>query len=393
MLNDIEKIVKQEIGSEGKTILDDVFREHGIDVEDLDDISRLEDILYEELRERFGIEKAETVADRMKKKRLSEELRQIRRDKKSEVRARRRFEILKELGELSLNLNELKEAEDHFDDLYALSESSGRDEMLAVALESLAELYIMENDTGKLEERAKEMIRLSKKIGDETVRAKGIRFAGLAAWRKSNLEEGLNYLKSSLDMFYEEEQMEEVAKVLRDIGDLHVMNGDLEQGIKCYREAAEEFGKVGMYYERVNLLMEIGMILSDTDEVEEAVKIFERAQSESEEHSFYDYRGWCLFNLGELYMEEGRWEAADNSLKEAISIFEGQKDADGEAGAKMAYGLSLIERGKLQEGEKMLKRALKIFRGADSPEPQVKTLFHLSKVQKQIGGCLKSKNR
>ncbi len=376
LIKEVEEILKEEFGGRGEKILDDVFEQ----CEDELDLFKLEDILYLKIKEiGYDIQRAEMVVDKIKKIRFSQELKKPSTDDRDEL------QILKKIGDVCVNLDELEEAEQHYQKMYSLSEERGQNGSVICALESLAELYLLKDKIEVVERNANEMIKRAKVLGEETLEAKGIKIAGIAAWRKHDGKEALNYLERALEIFKKKGMREEMGKVRRDMGDIYIDLGELQDGIEFYRKAADDFRGVGLNYERVSLLMEIGMILSDTGDYETAIKFLEKAQKESEEHLFNNHKAWCLFNLGELFLEKERYEEAENALKEAVELFVIQEDIHGEAGAKMAYGRWLLEKGKLEEAEYLFKEALNIFKKTGLLESQLSVHQYLSRIHKKKG--------
>lgn len=381
----VKEILRQEIGPTGIEILERFLKrpEKGLSLEELSDF---EDFCYENIIDLgLGIEKAETVAERVKKIRLLKELKELKRERKSELLIRKKYEILRELGEISLNLNQLKESDNFFDRAYRLSERAENDEMMLETLESQAELYLMMDREEEVEKRAKEIIKKASEIGDDVSEARGIRLAGISSWRKQDFAEGLNYLERALNIFEENNLFEEMGKVRRDLGDLHVGKGDLDKAIEFYQEAVEDFEDCGRYYEKINLLMEIGMILSEEGRKKKAVDSFEKAKDDCEKHSFDDLKSWCFYNLGELILETEELQKAGDLLKKSIELFEKQNDLHGLAGANMAYARLKKEKNEFDEAELKYKKALDLFQIVELPDSKVATMYELSEVQIKQG--------
>ncbi len=381
----VKEILRQEIGPTGIDILENFLKEAEKCLS-LEELSDFEDFCYENIIDLgLGIEKAENVADRVKKIRLLKELKELKRERKSELLIRKKYEILRELGDISLNLNQLREAENFFDRAYRLTERTENYEMMLETLESQAELYLMMDREEEVEKRAKEMIKKASEIGDDVSEAKGIRLAGISSWRKQDFTEGLNYLDRALKIFEENDLFEEMAKVKRDLGDLHVDKGDLDKAIEFYQEAVEDFEECGRHYEKINLLMEIGMILSEEEAEERVIDLFEKAKEDCEKHSFDDLKSWCFYNLGELILEYGGLKRAGDLLKKSIDLFENQNDLLGLAGANMAYARLKKERNEFDDAEDYYKKALDLFQIVELPDSKVAAMYELSEVQVKQG--------
>ncbi len=381
---EIREILKRSLDKKGEKIFDD-FKEGKKEELSLEDLEKFEERLYDEIKQSYGVEKAEDIVDRVKKVRLSIQLARLEKESKSKIVLRRRFEVLKDLGDVCLNLNELEGAKKHYEEMLSLSKTLGRGETVVSSLKSLAELYLFEGDIEKVKKKANEIIERGKELDDDVKRAEGIRLAGIAAWRKDNSQEALNYLKRALDLFKEEETTEKIATVQRDIGDIHIDEEDHEKGIEFYRKASEDYGEVGMIYERINLLQEIGMILSDTGEMERAIELFEKVEKEAGEHSLVNIKAWSILNSGELYIEEGDLTAGRKKLEKAVKMFEDQEDLYGEAGAKLAYGKALSKSGEEKEAERFLKRSVKLFDRLNILDSKTEGLYQLASAQKDLG--------
>jgi len=331
-----------------------------------------------------GIDKAEEVVDRIKKIRLSHQLKKLQEGSKSKIHYRNKYEVLKELGNVSLNLNQLEEAEVYFDEMLEVSEEFGKKEMIIDSLKMKAELYIVLDELKRVEDNARRMIELSRGSGNRVMEGEGIKLAGIVAWRKGDHREGINYLEDSLEIFKERGLKERTASVYRELGDLHVSVGDHEEGVRYYKKAAEDFGEAGMLYERVNMLLEIGIILTETER-KGAIEYLELAEEESLENSFFDFAGWSSLNLGEIFLEKGGCEKAEEKCWKALELFEKVGDAHGEGGAKLALGRTMACKSELSEAENVLKNALNIFRKLGLSESEAETCYRLAEVQKEKG--------
>jgi len=380
---EIKEVLERELGLKGIEMLEDFL---GDDKEELSEgkVKELEDHVFEKVRGEKGIDKAEEVVDRIKKIRLSYQLKKLKQGNKSRIHYKKMYEVLKELGNVSLNLNQLEEAENYFSEMHQVSEEFGKKEMIIDSLKSNAELYLVLNDLGKVEKNARRMIELAGELGNRVMEGEGIKLAGIVSWRKGDHKEGMNYLNDSLKIFKERGLKEKIASVYRELGDLHVNMEDYEKGLEYYNKAAEAFGKSEMFYERVNMLLEIGMIKSERGE-DEAVEYLELAKEESLENSFFDFAAWSCLNLGEIYLEEGRFKKAEKMSRSALKLFQRVGDKHGEGGAKLTLGRSIAGKNELSEAEKILKEALSTFRKLELPESEAETRFRLAEVQKEKG--------
>jgi len=388
-LNEIKEVLEQKLGAQGIEILEDFLD----DKEELskDDFEELEDHVFEKVKGEKGIDRAEEVVDKIKKIRLSYQLKKLREGSKSKIHHRNKYEVLKELGNVCLNLNQLEEAEDYFNKMIKVSKEFGKKEMIIDSLKSEAELHLVLDELDRVEENARRIIELSRDPGSRVTEGEGIKLAGIVAWRKGDHQEGINYLNDSLEIFKEQGLRESTASVYRELGDLHVSVEDYEKGVRYYKKAAEDFGEAGMLYERVNMLLEIGIILSETER-EGAIEYLELAEEESLENSFFDFAGWSSLNLGEIFLEKGRCEKAEEKSWKALELFEKVEDMHGEGGAKLTLGRSIACKGELSKGEDVLINALNIFSKLGLSESEAETCYRLAEVQKEKGDYDRAKD-
>ncbi len=377
----IKEVLERELGVRGNKILEEFLNSKKEELSE-EKIEDLEDRVFEKVKENYGIERAEEIVDSIKKIRLSNQLEESRESSKSRIQCQSRYEVLKELGNVCLNLNQLKEAENYFGKMFEISEELGREKMIIDSLVSEAELYLVMDELSKVEENVRKIIELSKESGDRVMEGEGIKLAGIIAWRKGDHQEGMNYLNDSLEIFKERGLKEKTASVYRELGDLHVDAEDYEKGVEYYEKAAEIFGAAEMFYERTNMLLEIGIILSEIEE-NGAIEYLQLAEEESLENSFFDFAAWSSLNLGEIYLEKNRCEKAEEKSRKALELFEKIGDKHGEGGAKLTLGRLIAGRGELLEAEIVLKDAINIFRKLGLPESEAEARYRLAEVQKE----------
>ncbi|MFW5945846.1 MAG: tetratricopeptide repeat protein [Candidatus Natronoplasma sp.] len=376
----IKDLLERELGASSDELLEE-FLDGKKDGINKDRVEELEDHIFEKVKEERGVEKAEEIVDEIKKIKLSEQLKELREKSKSKIQIRSRYEVLKRLGDVCVNLNHLEEAEDHFDEMLEISEEFVKKEMIIDSLQAKAELYLLLGELSKVEKNARRMIKLARESGDIVMEGKGIKLAGIVAWRKGDHREGMNYLKDSLEMFKKGWRK---ASVYRELGDLHVDAGDYEESLEYYEKAAEVFGEAEMLYERVNMLLEVGMILSEIEK-DGTVKYLEAAEKEALENSFFDFAGWSSLNLGEIYLEDGRIKKAEEKSRIALELFEKVRDEHGKGGVELTLGRAIAVKGEVAEAERVLKDALTIFSKLGLSESQAEALYRLAQVQREKG--------
>ncbi len=379
----IKEVLDQELGVQGIEILEDFLGDKKRELGE-DKVEELEDHIFEKVVGEKGIERAEEVVDRIKKIRLSYQLKKLSEGNKSRIHHRKKYELLKELGNVSLNLNQLEETENYFNEMLKVSEELSKKEMIIDSLKSNAELYLVLNDLDRVEENARRMIELAGESGNKVMEGEGIKLAGIVSWRKGDHREGMNYLTDSLKIFEERDLDEKIASVYRELGDLHVSMEDHDKGVEYYKRAAEFFGRAVMLYERANMLLEIGIIKSEMGE-NEAVEYLELAEEESLENSFFDFAAWSSLNLGEIYLEEGTFKKAEDKSRSALELFQKVEDKHGEGGAKLTLGRSAAGKNELSEAEKILEEALSTFRKLELQESEAETRYRLAEIQKEKG--------
>jgi len=379
----IKKVLEQELGVQGIEMFEDFLGDKKGEL-NKDNVEELEDHVFEKVVGEKGIERAEEVVDRIKKIRLSYQLKKLREGNKSRIHHRKIYEVLKELGNVSLNLNRLEEAENYFNEMLKISEEFGKKEMIIDSLKSNAELYLVLNDLGRVEENARRMIELAGESGNKVMEGEGIKLAGIVSWRKGDHKEGTDYLTDSLKIFEERDLDEKIASVYRELGDLYVSMEDHDKGVEYYKRAAEFFGRAVMPYERANMLLEVGVIKSEMGK-DGAVEYLEMAEEESLENSFFDFAAWSSLNLGEIYLEEGMFKKAEDKSRSALELFQKVEDEHGEGGAKLTLGRSVAGKNELSEAEKILKEALSNFRKLELPESEAEARCRLAEVQKEKG--------
>ncbi|MFW5928730.1 MAG: tetratricopeptide repeat protein, partial [Thermoplasmatota archaeon] len=253
--NKIRRTMLDELGDQGEKILNKECNVIGKRLEDMDngEITELLDRIQEDVRYFRGVDKAKEVKNSIKKYQLLEKLDDVNKERESNVKIMKKFELSRDLGDTFVELGDMDKAEKYFNDMMKMADKLDKKDMMVDSYDKLAKVYLQKGDIQKAEETIKKGLELAKKSKYELGEGKCIRRAGIASWRKGDFEESIGYFKTALEIFEDHGDEDDVASVYKNLGDVYGEMEEYDKSEEHYQKAVDFYDKEGMEYEKAVL--------------------------------------------------------------------------------------------------------------------------------------------
>ena len=174
---------------------------------------------------------------------------------------------------------------------------------------------------------------------------------GIISSYKGENNSALSYIQSSLNIFEEIGNREQILKLTNNIGMIYWLKGELDQALEYLQKSLFISEKVGNKRNLAALLSNIGMIHRNRGNLdaalsyfEKGLKIYEELKSKSELATFYN-------NIGVLFQIKGELDEASKYYQKSLMIAE-------ELGDKLEIATSLGNIGDLYQYQGDSKRAI-----------------------------------
>jgi tetratricopeptide (TPR) repeat protein len=150
-----------------------------------------------------------------------------------------------------------------------------------------------------------------------------------------------------------------LAGTQRDIGILHVQQGELEKAIQNWSEALKIYEAEGRSGRAARLYCDIANLHKQLGHHKRAMKDYEQALVLLNTSDDLETRGIVLSNAATAYVDQGNIESAEAFFQEAISIAQELEDRTAEATRRGNYGWFLLATGRAERALNILNYALR----------------------------------
>ncbi len=175
---------------------------------------------------------------------------------------------------------------------------------LARALIRRSSLYRLIGSYDKEKADAEEAVKICRSTtGMEKLEAEALRAVGLAFYLSGDIKNALVYLSSSLEKYNRLDEKMDAAKVLLDLGIVHLALGQLDEADAAYQESLNYWQNSQNSLWQANLLNNIGMVQHSRGMYEQAALSFEKAIAHARLALNPRVEGFSLTSLGDLYRD------------------------------------------------------------------------------------------
>ncbi len=283
----------------------------------------------------------------------------------------------RELGDLYVRTDRLKEAEQRYTAALPLFRQIEDRLGEANTLRVLGELYVRTDRLKEAEQRYAEALPLSRQIENRLGEANTLEGLGYLYVRTNRWKEAEQRYGEALPLFRQIENRLGEANTLRALGDLYHLTDRLKEAEQRYGEALPLFRQIEYRLGEANTLQVLGDLYARTDRLKEAEQRYAEALPlyRQIEHRLGEAN--TLRALGALYVRTDRLKEAEQRYAEALPLFRQIEDRIGEANTRQALGYLYFRTHRLKEAEQGYGEALPLYRQIEDRLGEANTLLAL----------------
>ncbi len=291
---------------------------------------------------------------------------------------------LRSLGDLSMQINDLKEAQEVFDESLRIYLEIGNRLRQASTLTSLGELYHRVNRLVDAEKVYDDALSIYRDIEDRLGEATTLRSLGELYLRINRIADAEKVYDDALSIYRDIEDRLGEANTLRSLGDLFCRVDRLADAEKVYDEALSIYREIGNRLGEANTLRSLGELYLLVDRLVDAEKVYTAALSIYREIGIRLGEAKTLRSLGELYHRVDRLADAEKVYEEALQIDREIGIRLGEANTLRSLGDLFCRVDRLADAEKVYDEALQIYQKIDDRLGEANTLMSLGSLYHRI---------
>ncbi len=237
---------------------------------------------------------------------------------------------------------------------------SAPDQEIPGIYNSLAKQYTekLSLDTALL--YAAKALKTAKKENNPEEQANALYNIGHIYYYKNDPEKTLSYLEKSLKINKQINNKENISVCLNDIGFIYYFWGKYDKALKYFQQALKIDEKLGREAQIARDLNNIGYVYYSWGKYDKALKYFQQALKIDEKFGQEDQIAICLNNIGMVYDSWGKYDKAIEYYQQALKIDEKFGQEDKIAILLNNIGAVYYSWGKYQKAIEYFQQALKI---------------------------------
>ena len=200
----------------------------------------------------------------------------------------------------------------------------------------------------------------------------------------------LNQLQSSVACAARQGDQKSLGRLLREMGDVHVLNGQVEQSLTCYLQSEKICRETGDKEGEAMSLSGQGKAHTQLQDMEAAIERLESSLRIFQEIKMANGEADALSSLGAAYLYLGLTEQAVSSYEQSLAIYRKIDNYKGEALALCGLGDARLAHGQLNEANKLFEEALVLFRQLLDQHGESRVLSSLSHATLRANTAVKS---
>jgi len=291
------------------------------------------------------------------------------------------IDLLRRIGELHFDLSEWKTSKDVFEELKTKAEEVGDEKMKALGIRRLGHVHRYMENYDEAEKYFKSSLEILEEMGEE---GEGIsechRGLGYIRWREGKLDEAQQHYEKAIQKAKDEGNNKELALNYVDIGNVFAWRGEHNKAMQHYEKALPILEKRDIYDQLARVHNNMGDQHLKKGEYKRAIEEFEKCIDYAEQIGNQQLIAWGSFNAAEALARKGLTDEASERLKVAEDKIEELEEKIGLAGVKRVKGMIKREEGELDEAIELLERAEEVMKDFNVPFTKARDRFELGKA-------------
>ncbi len=179
----------------------------------------------------------------------------------------------------------------------------------------------------KSQRQARSALKVSRRLGDQTLRAQAAFLLGENCRRSGRVGASLKALKEAELLLRRKCDRDLYADVLNALGLLHWNCGRLDDARSCFEASLRSLGRRGDHARRGQVANNLGILNEEQGKLPQAERYYEKSFTVFDRTGLRRHRAYSLGNLGNLHRHAARYERARSSYEEVETELRGMGEA------------------------------------------------------------------
>ena len=154
----------------------------------------------------------------------------------------------------------------------------------------------------------------------QAIQAEALRVTGISSFMLGRLEEAIQKLSHSEEIYTHLNDRHNIGLLLMEIGLVHRHAGRYQQALNFYSQALQNWREVNNSTGQATLLNNLGVLHYLRGEYPQAVSFFEKAQVQAQKNGLNRLQGYILASIGDLYADLNATLPAQEIYTQAFEI-------------------------------------------------------------------------
>jgi predicted ATPase len=238
---------------------------------------------------------------------------------------------------------------------------------------------------------AQRLVELALKVDDlpaaDRLVAEAYLIWGAALWRQSQYDSARARLEQALPLFRQISAVQQMARVHRALGNVHLYQGQFAGALNCYRQALSLSRACGDRRGQGVALNNLAITFGSLGQYDQTAAHLRQALDITREVGDRRSEASMLVNLGVLSSILGQHEQAKQYDEAALQITQEIEDRQGEGLAQRNLGYSFYDLGELARARTCQERGLTIAREVGDRRGEAGALSYLGETAYALGEC------
>jgi tetratricopeptide (TPR) repeat protein len=240
---------------------------------------------------------------------------------------------------------------------WQVARRAGRDDLLAIALSNLGDLYRSSGQLWRAGVLIEEALRLFEQLGDDRRGAYTENNLGLVCWVQGRWEEALACLERARVKMERLGDVAGMAAVFHNLGEFYLIRERLDEAVRCCEKATDYYRAVGDEANAVRVEINLGGIYWMKEDYARAEELYLRLESRLQRFGDELNLARARHNLGVAYTSMENWREAQLCFDRAMDYWQSEGDGWNRANTLSEMITMYLRRGLLAEARAALHEA------------------------------------
>ncbi len=290
-----------------------------------------------------------------------------------------------------MKMGKLEQAEDTIEKGIEISESIGKEEIMADMHHLMGTLAMQMRKFN----RAKTHLEIAKETWEKSENLKKLsktinNLSGIYAYG-GDLDRALSEFKKSLDLHKKIRDKSKIHSIYNNIGLTYMKKGDLEKAVFNLRKSYSLSDQIDNKFSKGHNAVNLGRAFLERGDLERAEKYIKEGKKLSEKTKHLDKKIQSEYLLGRIALEKNKLKEAKEHLENLTKYASERDEVKDKGNIQTLKGFIYGKENNLEQSIKSLKEAEKLFKKSNLLDEWAITKYKLGKILKKKGDIEKSK--